>query len=236
MSLPRLVTLLLCVLLPLSGLAQTPEPEAAPPSSDSPPPLVPAPQEPETDPAQPTSEAPRDELIPRSPPESTGWEDWRPYRIPLQILGGSAAIGAGMLLTAGIVAFDSMDCDGPCNFPLLLIGLGVGAVGITVGPALAVWGIGEAMDDRGFFWPTLVGSALGTVSGVILQSKLSSSLTTEKVLAIIGFGPLLGTLVTYELTRRGPLSSEPEASRIQVLPVVGISPGGGLVGGLVGRF
>jgi hypothetical protein len=163
-------------------------------------------------------------------------EEWRPYRIPLQILGGSAGVGAGMLLAVGIVALDPMNCDGPCNFLLLFFGLGIGAGGITLGPTLAVWGIGEALDDRGRFWPTLAGAALGTLSSLVVQAQLSNQVSDAATIAVFGFGPLLGTMVAYELTRRGPLPSEPEASRLQVLPVVGLSPGGGLVGGLVGRF
>lgn len=236
MSSPRLVTLLLCVLLPLSGLAQSPKPEAAPSPEALPPPLVPAPEEPETTPAQPTSEAPRDALSPRPLHESTEAEEWRPYRIPLQILGGSAGVGAGMLLAAGIISLDSFDCDGPCNFFLLFLGLGVGAGGITLGPTLAVWGIGEALEDRGRFWPTLAGAALGTVSSIVAQAQLSNKVSDAALIAVVGFGPLLGTLAAYELTRKGPLPSGPESSRLQVLPVVGMSPGGGLVGGLAGRF
>jgi hypothetical protein len=141
-----------------------------------------------------------------------------------------------MLLSAGIVSLGSVNCDGPCDFGLVFFGLGVGAVGITLGPALAVWSIGEALDDRGRFWPTLAGSALGTISGILAVVQLTNRVSDPVLIAVLGFGPLLGTLVAYELTRRGPLPSEPEASRVQVHPVVGVSPGGGLVGGLAGRF
>ncbi|HVG58962.1 MAG TPA: hypothetical protein VNA24_10425 [Hyalangium sp.] len=235
MSSPRLATLLLCVLLPLSGLAQTPAPEEAPSPAAVPPPLVPAQEEPETAPAQPTSETPRDAFAPRPLHAKTDLEEWRPYRIPLQILGGSAGVGAGMLLAAGIVSLDSMNCDGPCNFLLLFFGLGIGAGGITLGPTLAVWGIGEALEDRGRFWPTLAGAALGTLSSFVAQTQLSNKVSDEALIAVIGLGPLLGTLTAYELTRRGPLPSK-EASHLQVLPVVSMSPGGGLMGGLAGRF
>jgi hypothetical protein len=141
-----------------------------------------------------------------------------------------------MLLALGIVSLDPMDCDGPCNFGLLFLGIGVGAAGITLGPTLAVWGLGEALEDRGRFWPTLAGAALGTLSSFIVQAQLANKVSDEAAIAIFGFGPLLGTIMANELTRRGPLPSEPVASRMQVLPVVGMSPGGGLVGGLVGRF
>jgi hypothetical protein len=141
-----------------------------------------------------------------------------------------------MLLSAGIVSLGSVNCDGPCDFGLVFFGLGMGAVGITLGPALAVWGIGESIGDRGRFLPTLAGSALGTLSGILALVQLTSRVSDTALLAVIGFGPLLGTLVAYELSRRGPLPSEPEASGVQVHPVVGVSPGGGLVGGLAGRF
>jgi hypothetical protein len=141
-----------------------------------------------------------------------------------------------MLLAAGLIYLDPMDCDGPCNFTLLFVGLAVGAGGITLGPSLAVWGIGEALEDRGRFWPTLGGAALGTIASLIAQTQLSNQVPDPAAIAVIGFGPLLGTMVAYELTRRGPLPSEPESSLPQVLPVVSMSPGGGLVGGLVGRF
>jgi hypothetical protein len=70
-----------------------------------------------------------------------------------------------MLMTVGIFSLDSQSCDGFfCEPTLFLLGLGVGAFGLTIGPPLAIWGIGKALDDRGRFWATFGGGAIGTLA------------------------------------------------------------------------
>lgn len=218
-----LPTVLLCVLLPLSARAEAPQ--------TTPPPLVPAPEEPDT------AQAPEGELIPRPRPSSADSESWRARRVPLQLLGGTAAAGAVMLMTVGIFSIDPQDCDGFfCEPSLFLLGLGAGAFGLTIGPPLAIWGIGKALDDRGRFWATLGGGALGTLTSILSLAVLAGRASPEVNIALTGLWPVLTTMLVYELTRRGPAPSEAVDSGPQVLPVVGMSQHGGLVGGLVGSF
>ena len=54
--------------------------------------------------------------------------------------------------------------------------------------------------------------------------------------ALSSLWPMISSMVFYELTRRGPAPSGSLDSGLQVLPVVGMSRHGGLVGGLVGSF
>jgi hypothetical protein len=220
----RLLTLLLCVLLPLSARAQAPE-------QVTPPPLIPAPEAPET------SEVPEGELIPRPLPSEADSSSWRGQRIPLQILGGTAAAGAAILVTLGLFSLDSQSCDGFfCNPSVFLFGLGAGGVGLMTGPPLAIWGIGEALDDRGRFWPTLGGGALGTLATVLSLLALDAHLPPELNVALASLWPVISSMIVYELTRRGPAPSGTVDSGLQVFPVVGMSRHGGIVGGLVGSF
>ncbi len=230
----RLLPLLLCVLLPLPAFAQGPEPA---PSGATPPPLVPAPEKsaPSEVPAEP--EAPRGELIPRPPPPSADAREGRSSRVPLQLLGGTAAAAGAMLLTVGIFALDSQDCDGFfCNESLFFLGMGAGALGLTVGPPTAIWAIGETFDDRGRFWPTLGGGVLGSLASFLTLLAVANRVPPEITVALAGMWPVLTSQLVHELTRRGPARSEPTDEGPRVLPVVGLSPHGGVIGGLVGSF
>jgi hypothetical protein len=191
----HLVTLpLLCVLLPLLAQAQAPEPGSA---QATPPPLISAPEEPEP---------PRGELLPRE--HTPGDEPQDSQRVLTQLLGGTAASAGTLLLVYGLYSLDSQSCDGFfCNPSLFFFGLGLGSVGLTVGPPLAIWLIGKHFDDRGRFWPSLVGGSIGTLGSVLSL-----------------------TLILYELTR-APASSGP-----RVLPMVSLSRQGSIVGGLAGSF
>jgi hypothetical protein len=223
----RLLTLLLCVLLPLSALGQASEPA---PSQATPPPLVPAPEEPDT------TEGPEGELIPRS--ELPGTRKQSALRIPLQFLGASAAAAAALLATAGILTIDAQGCqDGVlCNPALFFGGIGLGAAALTFGPPLAIWGIGEAMDDRGRFWPTLGGGALGTLASFLSLLVLADQVPGGVLIAAIVLWPVAGSMTFYELTRRGPAPSGTVDAGVRVLPVVGRSRDGAIMAGLVGYF
>jgi hypothetical protein len=233
----RLVTLLLsCVLLPLSSPAQAPEP---PQAEGTPPPLIQAPQEEPTSEAPPAPEAgpapetPQGELIPRE--HTPGTQKPVSQRVPVQLLVGTAAAAGAMLLAYGVMETDPQDCDGSfCDYSVLFLGLGVGAVGLTVGPPLAIWLVGERYEGRGRFWPTLAGGALGTLGSILSLVALPNDTPPELAIAVAGIWPVLGSMILHELTRLP--SYAPSDSGARVIPVVSVSRHGGLVGGLVGTF
>ncbi len=217
-----LATLLLCALLPLPVLAQASESGTA---QDTPPPLISVPEEPE--PAQ-------GELFPREP--TPGTEAPGAGRVPLQILGGTAASAATLLLVYGLYSLDPQDCDGFFCSPLLFFGgLGLSAMGLTAGPPLAIWLIGERFDHRGRLWPSIVGGALGTLASVLSLAALSDHAPVELNVALAGVWPVVTTMILYELTR-APASSSSASSGPRVVPMVSMSRHGSIVGGLVGSF
>ena len=223
MRLSHFVTLLLVWgLLPLPALAQTPEPG---PGQAPPPPLISVPEEPE--PSQ-------GELIPRE--HTPGTENPDSGRVPLQILGGTAASAATLLLVYGLYSLDPQDCDGFfCNPSLFFFGRGVGGLGLAVGPPLAIWLIGERFDQRGRLWPTLAGGVLGTLASVLSLFALADRVPVALNVAVCGIWPVVTTMLLHEFTR-APAWSQPTASGPRVLPMVSTSQHGGLVGGLVGTF
>jgi hypothetical protein len=227
----HLVTLpLLCVLFPLSALAQTPEPGAA---QATPPPLISAPEKPEPE-APPEPEPSRGELIPRE--HTPGAQASDANRVPLQILGGTAASAGTLLLVYGLYSLDPQDCDGFfCSYTLFFGGLGLGALGLTVGPPIAIWLIGERFDDRGRFWPSLAGGALGTAASVLSLVALANQVPVELNVALAGVWPVITTMILHELTR-APASSMSAASGPRVLPMVSTTRHGSIVGGVVGSF
>ena len=223
-------TLLLCVLLPLPALAQALESGTA---QGTPPPLISAPEEPEPE-APPEPEPSQGELFPREP--TPGTEAPGTGRVPLQILGGTAASAGALLLAYGIFELDSQSCDGFfCNPSLFFLGLGLGGMGLIVGPPVAIWLIGEQFDHRGRFWPSLAGGTLGTLASVLSLVALDDHLSVAVNIAVCGVWPVITTMLLYEVTR-APSWSRSASSGPQVLPMVSMSRHGSIVGGLVGSF
>lgn len=229
MSRPRLALLLLVlsVLLPAQGLAQTP------------PPLVPAPapEEPYEPGAEaPESEgAPRDELIPRewTPPESPGL---RISRIMLELLGGTVLGIAGGFPGAALAVGEAF-CDGCGSEAGFLAGVSLSFVGLTVGSALGIKGLGSLLDGEGRFLSTLAGTTLGGLGGLGLGLIIAFAGSELWILPVLA-GPILGGIIAYENSHANFLQehSAPSASGTSVIPVISVSPQGGIIGGLAGRF
>jgi hypothetical protein len=232
----HLVLLVTCLLLPLRGMAQIA------------PPLVPAPAGAQKDSSAPGSEedpsgkekdSPQGALIPRErqPSESLGRKI---PRISLEFLGGGVlgflASVPGAYIVAGVAYCSS--CDDTLSFGLL--GLALGSAGMSLGSALGIRGIGGLLSGEGRFLPTLLGTTLGTVAGLVAGLALGA---IKDVGANIWFIPVftfptIGGIIAYEMTHASALEQRlPETSSgMSVVPVIGVSPRGGVVGGLAGVF
>jgi hypothetical protein len=221
--------MLLCVLLPLQGLAQV-----------SPPPLISAPSATEEAPpdsqATPSGEedAPQGELIPHS---------WTPQgrragggRLPLQAVAGSL-LGVAGAIPGVLLMNDSFICEEECTGPVsFYAALGISAAGLTLGATLGIAGVGYVMEDEGHLLATLGGVALGTLAGMgvgLLVAFVAWPLVPVPLLA----GPVLGGILGYQkgyTASRAPGWSS-SASGVW-LPVVGVSPSGGIIAGVAGGF
>jgi hypothetical protein len=218
--------------------------DAAPAQSPEPgPEMEQSPEQPAAAPAQAPSEpaAPQAEPIPfRYRPKPPPPPDFIVPRIFAEAFGGVlGGVGMGIAgLLAGAEAIGSSDCsNGEVCFALLaLITIPATFVGIPLGVQYA----GHGMGGQGDFLPTLGGTVLGTGVGVILgmQSEGKGGLAVGLIL-----GPILGSIVGYELSSAingqrayalGTASSSHSGPR--VLPVVGVTPRGGPLGGLSGSF
>lgn len=170
---------------------------------------------------KPQYEAPPDLIVPRVLAEAFGG-----------VLGG---VGMGIVgLLAGASALENTDCSGGdgCAVLLILITVPAAFVGIPLGVQTA----GQSLGGQGDFIPALGGTVLGTGAGLIFG--LRSEGTGGMVAGLI-VGPILGSIVGYELShaikqRRGYALSSQSGPRL--LPMVGATPRGGLLGGLAGSF
>jgi|GEM_PF-6126103 len=109
----------------------------------------------------------------------------------------------------------------------------------TVGTTLGVYGAGVLLGGRGSYLPTLAGGVLGVVTGAAIFYSNRNFAT----LALLLGGPLVGSMVSYELSHGyappGPElpAGKPRAETgLQWVPVIAATPAGGLLGGLAGRF
>lgn len=240
MSCPRFVSMsLVCVLLSSVVHAQAPSqppPDAPRTEPLATPPLITAPAEPVPEPLSVTPEraparAPL-HLIPRTALELTVGS--------LGVLGGAFAslfLSIPVRGSALCVLANDNDCEpGPRQrgfFVMLLT--------ITLTDALSVYSVGNAADAQGRFLPTLGGAAIGTTVGLLLF-RPSSQVESVPGMVAAALLPAIFATLGYELSHTflgsGATSAEPQRPPLglHVMPVVGRTPGGGLLGGLAGHF
>ena len=130
---------------------------------------------------------------------------------------------------------DSFSCS-TCGNDSEVIGGGlISLAGYTMGAALGVKLMGNVFDGEGRFLHALLGAGAGFGAGLLGALPL---IETEGGWAIplIVF-PLIGAAVGYELSHSSEIQRRAEESPlVMVLPSVGVSPTGGVIAGLVGRF
>jgi hypothetical protein len=224
--LPRLVLGLLLVLPTLVHAQAADAPVVSPEAST--PPLVTAP---------PESQAPPSagEIIPHRMKQE------RPNlvvpRVILGVLLGTAAATGGTVLgfLAGTQLTTCDVFDDICNGSDLVVLAAPMLLGATAFSTLTVYGLGSLLKGRGTLFSTLVGSVAGAGLGLVLLGTAGyAGLALMPPLAAIG------ALIAYEISDS---SWEPEPSQalsasspFQLIPVLGVTPGGGVLGGLTGRF
>lgn len=211
--------LLLSLLLPLSSRAQAPEPG---PAQATPPPLITAPEQP----------VPEGELIPRE--HTPGAK--KTGRAFYQFLGGTGATLGAMLLGYGILALDDQNCLGSsCDYNTLVYSVGVAGLAVLAATPTVVWLIGKRYDDRGRFFPTLAGTALGIGAAVLSIATFHESVSREVNVMLTILWPSLITMIVHEYTR-APAPAVSSSAGPRVLPVLSMSRHGSIVGGLMGAF
>jgi hypothetical protein len=221
------IALLLALLLvPGPARGQTPEESPEPPPDTlSPPPLTPAEEAP---PEAPTEEpAPSSDGPLQAPPggSSTG-------RIFLELLGGGTLVILAGYATLSITS-DSCNGDfGGCLVASFLLTM----ASATAAAPLGVYLTGTLLDGQGSIGSTFLGSLIG--AGVGLGSGLVLALSgvggTLLVFGVPVFA-LTGSVIGYELSATD-VRSGATASGMRVVPTLGTTRHGGLVGGLVGSF
>jgi hypothetical protein len=242
----RLVPWVLCVLLPLPGLAQAssaprvPAPstaEAAPSESDQGDPYGGYDDEDAPQANEPQDDEPQGEIIPRQ--GGFSWERGKTAaRIAVESLSGLtlglAGIAPGAYLGFVLAASESSSNSGSDN---VLGVIGLGFVGVTLGTTLGVWGGGSLLGGEGLFLDTLVGAALGAMAGAVLAIPAALAVEGGWIVPALVL-PFTGAMIAYEQShsqehaRKGAVAG----TRVELVPVISVRPSSGLVAGLAGRF
>lgn len=217
------LALVLVVGLPALGNAQ----------AEAPPPLLTAPPESTAAPREPAP--PQGELIPRE------WKSERPdRRVPRILMGallGTATATGGVVggFLLGLQLAKNCDpFDDVCSSGELLAIVAPAALGGAALSSLTVYGIGSLMHGEGADSTTLLGALAGAGIGVALCWVSSA--------ALLLLPPLIaaGAIIAYELSDAAWEQEQAKArlggSQAWVTPVVVAMPGGGVLGGLMGRF
>jgi len=208
-----------------ASYAQPADARVPPPDAPTLPPLITAPA---------GSEAhPQGELVPqRSVAEQE--EDYPVGRFLANTAVGTAAtlVGAAIGVALLISLSDCSPFEGDCHEAVIIapIALSGGLFGTA-----AVFGMGHVLNGRALWKPTLFGGAVGTGASLLLYA-----MGDKEALLIMPLPPVIGAAIAYELSNseeRSRLEPARTASGgLQLMPVVGRTPEGGILGGLVGRF
>lgn len=120
--------------------------------------------------------------------------------------------------------------------------LGTTAGAIFLATPLAVHAVGYLTGGRGSYWTSLLGMTVGTVAGGVMVAVFDNKSEELQIASIVTL-PILGAVLGYELwhawqqpdsvrfTRAGSAGST-----AQLIPLVGVTPAGGIFGGLAARF
>lgn len=160
----------------------------------------------------------------------------RATRLPAGILVGTVAgtLGAipGTLMMMEFICLDSCN-DNSWEY----LGLGLAAAGLVGASALGIDFLGDELGGQGRFWPTLLGTFQGTLGGIVSGVALAATAGAAGIIPAF-LGPAVGGVIAYELSHSSVLeeSAAATASRPRLVPLVSVSPRGGLIGGLAGCF
>lgn len=199
--------------------------------SDAPtlPPLVTAPDEPEAPAEPPAGETiSRERTLGELPPDNLA------PRLLLGPVVGSLGTSGGVILgfILGAIVSGCAPFDGECEpFALIVPGIGLGWI---VG-SVSVYATSSVFNGQGALWPTMLGGAAGMASGLAALSA-SGGEAWYAVPLLTAVGAMVGYEISNAFERSGRQPRRDALSGLQVLPVVGPTPEGGILGGLVGRF
>jgi hypothetical protein len=226
--------LLLCALLSSTARAQLPAdaPRGKPPAL----PLVPA----STDSlgSVPEKSSPR--------PFRRGWHP--AARVTLEAVGGAAGELAGLIAafplaisTHGSVICVLGDDNGDCEADRRQRGFLVMMLTISVGETLGVYGAGTLAGGKGQLLPTIGGALLGTGAALgVYRAAFNDNFFPGMVVSSVL--PPLGAILGYELSHAlsgygyWTLESPRSGSSVRLVPIMGRSSEGSLMGGLAGQF
>lgn len=243
MNLPALLALLVVVGLPSVGNAQAADAPAPSSQAEPSPPLITSPPEP-----SPAEQAPAAEQAPSDrpfkaqllPPE---WQKRRPNYFAPRILAGTVLgtlAGTGGLVGGFLIGLElEPDCDPfdyVCSDGEFFVQSTPAVLATGLLSSLAVYGIGSALHGEGALIPTLWGGYTGTALGTLMAVAVHS----YGALLLIPSMATLGALIAYELSDSKWEQEQAKArlggASVQLVPVVGMTQGGGVLGGLAGRF
>ncbi len=190
-------------------------------------------REPSTGPGLlPSSPEPR--FSPRLAPE--------PLAVPLlrsllDVAGAGAATLGSMVL---VELLTGTHCFRERERLCALTAFSVTMLSVSATAPVGAWAVGTLLGGEGQLWAAYTGAALGLGLGFI--GTMPTLVTGSGVILAVGgpLGAVLGAAIGYEVShrltlRRASLSAE-RSSGVRVMPVLGATPRGSLLGGLAGSF
>lgn len=166
----------------------------------------------------------------------------------LETVGGAAGELAGLIAAfpLSIPANASVICvfgddNGDCDPEPRKRGFLLTMLTVSASETLAVYGAGRLAGGKGQLLPTIGGAALGTGAALAMyRTSFDSNFMPGMVASVVL--PPLGAILGYELSHAFSgddyltLESSRSGSSLRLVPVMGRSSEGSLMGGMAGQF
>jgi hypothetical protein len=164
----------------------------------------------------------------------------------LETAGGSTGELGGLIVSlflsyplhANVFCVFALDDD--CAPGSTQRGFAVVLASMSVGETLGVFLSGTLSGGQGQLLPTIGGAALGTGTGLLFAAANRRAESAPLLISAL-VAPTVGAILGYEVSAAFSSTDEPEPplrpeSSLRLIPVMGSSPGGGLIGGVAGHF
>jgi hypothetical protein len=180
--------------------------------------------------------------VPRPPePRSTLSLDTEPLAVPvvrglLEVSGGAAVSLAHVMLVELVTGTRCLEGGDGCALTVVLGTLATGGIA-----PLGASAVGAVLGGEGKLWAAYLGASIGMGLGLVATAP-TVAFDQGFAISIAGpIGAILGAAIGYELSHRwvrrgGDRLARSTGSTVRMMPVVGASAHGGLVGGMAGSF
>ncbi|MFP2925243.1 hypothetical protein ACLESO_08495 [Pyxidicoccus sp. 3LG] len=193
-------------------------------------------------PYEPLEASSRPGLLPTPEPRFSPSLAPEPLAVPLlrSLLDMAGASAVTLASAVGVEALVGTRCFRETDRMCILTSFLVTFLSVSGTAPVGAWAVGSLLGGEGKLWAAYLGSAMGMGLGVV-GTMPTLAFGNGVILAVAGpIGAVVGAAIGYEVSHRMSLRrttlSGARTPALRMTPVLGATPRGSLVGGMMGRF